>query len=74
MDTLLSGLLCLKRFRADVAVGAVSAGPIVVCLNVFKHGVAHLLARGEALTVNRFHLQRVEKTLGTCIMNNRRVE
>jgi len=36
--------MCIKRFRADIAGGAVSAGSIVVYLNVFEYSLSHLLA------------------------------
>jgi hypothetical protein len=41
MDTSLSKLLCLKRFRAEVAVGAVSAGSIVVHFDVLVYRLPH---------------------------------
>lgn len=63
-DTAPSDLLCLKRCRADIAVGAVSVGSIVVHLDVFEHAPARLRTRGEALAVDQLHLQGVEEALG----------
>ena len=68
MDTLLSDLLCLKCFRADKAVGAVSAVSIVVHFDVLEYGLSHFLPGGKSLTVYGLYLERVEKALGTGIV------
>jgi len=68
VDTPLSDLLCLKRLRADKAVGAVSAGLIVVHCDVLEHRLSPLFPGGESLTVYELYLERVEKTLGTGIV------
>ncbi len=68
MDTQLSDLVCLKLCRADKAVGAVSAGSIVVHFDVLEYSLSHLLPGDESLTVNGLDLERVEKALGTGII------
>jgi len=61
VDTSLSDSLCLKRFRADVSVDAVSPGSIVIRFDVFEYCLSHFLPGGEALTVNDLDLERVKK-------------
>jgi len=68
VDTQLSELLCLKRLRADKAVGTVSAGSIGVHCDVLEHRLSHLFPGVESLTVYNLYLERVEKTLGTGIV------
>ena len=68
MDTSLSDSLCLKRFRADVSVGAVSAGSIVIHFDVFKYCLSHFLPSGESLTMNDLDLERVKEALGAGII------
>ena len=68
MDTLLSDSLCLKRFRADVSVGAVSAGSIVIHFDVFEYRLSHLLSGGESLTMDGLDLERVKEALGAGIV------
>ena len=68
MYTSLSDSLCLKHQRADVAVGAVSAGSIVIHLDVFEYRLSHCLPGGESLTVNGLDLERVKETLGAGII------
>lgn len=65
---MLSDQFGLKRYRAEVAVGAVSAGSIVINFDVLENGLAHGLPCGESFTVDQFHLERVEETLGTGIV------
>jgi hypothetical protein len=50
-------LLCLKRFRADEAVGAVSAGSIVVHFDVLEYRFPHGLPGGEYFAVYGLHLE-----------------
>ena len=57
-------MVCLKRCRADEAVGAVSAGSIVVHFDVLEYRLSHLLPGGESLAVNGLYLERVEEALG----------
>ena len=68
MDTQLSDFQCLKRFWADKAVGAVSAGSIVIHFDVLEYCLSHLLPGGESLTMNGLYLERVEKSIGTGIV------
>jgi len=68
MDTQLSDFQCLKRFRADKAVGAVSADSIVVHFDVLEYCLSHLLPGAESLTVNGLNLERMEKAFGTGIV------
>jgi len=41
---------------------------IVIDLDIFKHGAAHLPAGGEAFTVDGFHFQRVEEAFGAGVV------
>lgn len=45
-----------------------AAASIVVNFDVLENSLAHLVPGGEALTVDRFHFQRVEETLGTGVV------
>ena len=64
MDRWLSSLLCLKRFRADKAVGVMSAGSIVIHFDVLlEYGLPYFLAGSESFAVNGLQLERVEETL-----------
>ena len=47
MNTSLSDSLCLNHFRADVSIGAVSAGSIVIHFDVFEYCLSHLPPGGE---------------------------
>jgi len=68
VDTQLSDFQCLKRFRANKAVGAVSAGSIVVHFDVLEYCLSHLLPGGESFTVNGLSLERVKEALGTGVV------
>lgn len=68
MDTLLSGLLGLKRFWADTAISAVTTVAIIVHLNVLENSATHLFPGGKAFTMDDFHLHRVDKALGADIV------
>ena len=61
-------LFCLKRCRADIAVGAVSADSIVVHFNVFEYRLSHLFSGAESFAVDGLHLERVEEALGASII------
>ncbi len=63
MDTQLSDLLSLKRFWADIAVGAVSASSIVIHNDIFEYRLPHERAGREMFVVDNLHVQRVEETL-----------
>lgn len=41
---------------------------VVACFDIFKHGLPHVFACGEAFAMYGFHLQGVEKTFGTGIV------
>jgi hypothetical protein len=56
--------LRLKYRRAEVAVGTVSAGLVVVDLDILEHG----LARGKALAVDAFNLQGLKEALGAGVV------
>jgi len=68
VDTSLSDVKCLKRLRADVAVGTVSTGSIVFHFNVFKYRLSDMLPGGESLTVNDLDLECVKEALGPGII------
>ena len=68
MDTQLSDFQCLKRFRADKAIGAVSAGSIVIHFDVFEYRLSHFLPGGESLTMNGLNLERVKKALDASVI------
>lgn len=68
MDIWLSDLFGLKRFRAEVAVGAMSACSIVIYFDIFKDRLSHKLSSGEPLTVNGFNFERVKEALRACIV------
>ena len=53
----------MKRFWAKVAIGAVSAGSIVVHFNVLEFRLSHEFACLEALAMNEHHLQGVKEAL-----------
>jgi len=68
VDTRLSDLVCLKRRRANEAVGAVSAGSVVIYFDEFEYWLPHFLSGGEPLTINGFNFERVDNALGTGIV------
>lgn len=53
---------------ADEPIGAVSAIPIVVDLDVLEDVLAHLRARRDSLAVVRLNLQRMEAILRTRVV------
>lgn len=57
----LSEVLVFKLFGTDTAAGTVSAPPIVITLEIIKHRHPHDFPADKALTVDTFHLQRVEE-------------
>ncbi len=63
-DSLLSDYLILKSQRADVAVGTVPPDTVVVNLDILEYGPAHVLASGEALTMDHFHLEGMKEAFG----------
>lgn len=61
-------MLCLKRFWTDVSVSVVSAGSIVIQLDVFEYRMSHFLPGGKSLTVYGLDLERVKEALGAGII------
>ncbi len=61
MDTLLSEILVFKLFRAKATTGTVTTPPIVIALDIIKHGCPHDFPGGKVLPVNVFNLQRVDE-------------
>ena len=61
---MLSDHFVLKGQRADVPVCTVPPGSIVVNFNILEYGPAHVIPRGEALTVDDLHLEGVEEAFG----------
>ena len=57
-----------KGHRADVAVGALPCGSVVVHFNILEYGPTHVLTCGETLAVDHLHLESVEETLGAGIV------
>ena len=68
MDTLLSDIFYLKRFWADIAVGAVSAGSIVIHFYVFEYCLSHFFPCSKSFTMNGLDLEGMKKALGTGII------
>jgi hypothetical protein len=64
MDTMLSDMLRLKRHQAEIANGTVSAGSVVIDLDVFKDRPSHLFATFEPLAMDRLDPERMERALG----------
>ena len=68
MDTALSEVLDFKLFRTDTATGTVASPPIVITLDIIKHCVSHYFPAGKVLSVDTFHLQRVEEAFDTGVV------
>ena len=60
--------VCLKRFWADIAVGAVSAGTIVVHLDILEYRLPQERPGWGPLAENELHLQGVKEALGNGII------
>ena len=61
MDTTLSEVLVFKLFRTETATGTVTTPPIVITLDIIKHCYPHYFPADKVLSVDTFHLQRVEE-------------
>lgn len=64
----LSEVLFFKLFRAETATGAVTTPTIVIALDIIKHRRPHYFPAGKDLSVDTFHLQRVEEAFRTGIV------
>ena len=54
-------LFVLKRHRAEVTIGAVSAGSIVIHFDVLEDSLSQHGPAGKSLTVDGFHLEGMEE-------------
>ena len=61
MDTALSEVLVFKLFRAESATGTVTTPPIVITLDIIEHRRSHQFPADKALSMDTFHLQRMEE-------------
>ncbi len=68
MDTTLSEVLVFKLFRTETATGTVTTPPVVIALDIIKHCCPHYFPAGKVLSVDTFHLQRVEEAFRTGIV------
>ena len=68
MDTTLSEVLVFKLFRTETATGTVTTPPIVITLDIIKHGCPHYFPADKVLSVDTFHLQRMEEAFRTGIV------
>ena len=64
----LSEVLFFKLFRAETATGTVTTPPIVITLDIIKHRRPHYFPVGKVLSVNTFHLHRLEEAFHTGIV------
>ena len=60
----------LKRFWAELAVGAMSAGSIVVYLHIFKDSFSHELPSGKAIAVNMMFKSRPRRSMVYLLLFN----
>lgn len=68
MDTTLSEVLVFKLLRTETATGTVTTPPVVIALDIIKHCCPHYFPAGKVLSVDTFHLQRVEEAFRTGIV------
>ncbi len=68
MDTALSEAPVFKLFRTETATGTVTTPAIVIALDIIKHCCPHYFPAGKVLSVDTFHLQRVEEVFRTGIV------
>jgi hypothetical protein len=68
VDASLSDQFRLKRRRADIAIGAVSAVSIVVHFDVLEYCLPHLLPGAEAFAMDCFHFERMKEALSAGIV------
>lgn len=68
MDTALSEILVFKLFRTETATDTVTTPAIVIALDIIKHCCPHYFPAGKILSLDTFHLQRLEEAFRTGIV------
>ncbi|OMQ23696.1 hypothetical protein BMI79_09290 [Serratia oryzae] len=66
METRLSEVLVFKLFWAEATTGTVATKPIIIALDIIKHGRSHYFPAGKVLAVDTFHFQRVKEAFHAC--------
>lgn len=61
MDTPLSEGLVFELFRAETTTGTLATPTIVITLDIIKHRRPHYFPAGKVLSMDAFHLQRMEE-------------
>lgn len=64
----LSEVLVFKLFRTDTPTGTVTTPLVVIALDIIKHCCPHYFPADKVLSVDTFHLQRVEEAFRTGII------
>ncbi len=68
MDTHLSEGLVFELFRTETAAGTVASPAIVITLDIIKYRGPHYFTTGKVLSVDAFHLPRVEEAFRTGVI------